>query len=198
MAVPGTVGAGASVAGTAAGAAGAAKAVRSTADVVRDVIAAGGAGAGAAAETAAGNRASRNEWNMDDAMIRQRQQEAYDAAMLARQKQAEAQQHNAYQDAMRAAYVKSATGKTPGFSPYSKDIAAPTDEQRATAAAMAEAANRRIANPYEGLPEPVRVAPPQWQEAGAGERIGGIAAGAAGVASAVPAEWWRRLGRWIS
>lgn len=196
-----SIGAGFGVAGAAKGASLADKtlgATRSTADIARDIISAGGVAAAGGAEVAAGNRGSRNDFNMDEERNRIAAEQGYAGAVLARQTQAEAQQRRAYTDALHAAYTKTATGKSPGFSPYSRDIAAPTDEQRAVAGTMSDAARARLADMYQGLPEPQRVPGAVWQEPSAAERAMGITAGAAGVASAVPVEWWKRLGRWIS
>jgi hypothetical protein len=83
------------------------------------------------------------------------------------------------------------------LSPYSRSLAGPDAFVREQAAKYG---NRSAVELDEGntLPTPQRVAADiDLADPSALEKIAGVGAGVAGVASAVPTEWWKRLGRFI-
>jgi hypothetical protein len=170
-----------------------------TADIAREFARAGSEALGAYSNAAAGNRGVQLEADIARAELQQAAERDYFDQVIRREQSGREGQRQSWDLMNRAAYVESATGKAPGFAgKYSRNITPPSDAQRSTAAIVREEMARRLAegNP---LPTPQRVGTDvQVQQPGRMERVSGIAAPIAGIASRIPAAWWQKIGRWIS
>jgi hypothetical protein len=193
----GAAGASAGASGAATGAAGAVGAGVSTANVAREMIQRFGAGAAGAADAMAANRGTQFDARLASGALAQQAERDYNAASIAREQAGREKDRNAWEMMNRASYVVNAPAninKTM-LSPYSRSLAGPDAFVREQAAKYG---NRSAIELDEGntLPVPQRVAADiDLADPSALEKIAGIGAGVAGVASAIP--WWKKIGGWI-
>jgi hypothetical protein len=101
------------------------------------MVRAGGAALGSAANASAHNRGV--DVDIARAQLRQQAERDFYDQTIRRDESGRANQRQAWDLMNRAAYVERATGKSPGFAgEYSRDIQAPSDAQRSTAAIARE------------------------------------------------------------
>jgi hypothetical protein len=117
-------------------------------------IGAVGGALGAGAQQSAQNRGSQLEADLAIAMLQQQAQRDYQSANTQRETTSMDVRSDALKKLQQAEYLKNATGKTPHFSPYSRDIAAPSQAVKDAAAGLAEQMRGRLADPYATLPAP--------------------------------------------
>jgi len=206
--LPGLIGGGGSAAGGIApgviansapsigGAVAPAAAKLTTAQIARDVLGMGAGMIGGAADDMAANRGNRAEFDLYNQGVEQDGENAYNDALIKREAAGRAARQSAWDIMNRAAYVGRADGSTPGFSPYSKPIMAPSAEQKAAAAGV-EADARRALAAGNTLPMPQRIGGAQFADASGWENTANVAAPIAGVASRLPLSVWQKLGKFI-
>jgi hypothetical protein len=170
-------GAGAGAATTAAGVVGAGL---KTADVVRDVLRAGGSALGDAADTASNNRGVKLAATMDAERLDQQRQ--MDRAQLT---------NNAWKAAQVANYQQAKDAGTAKFGKYGLSVDLPPLDPALVAARAAEAKRTIENDPGRFQPDASLLNPTGT------ERALGIGSTAATIAGAVPAGLWSKIGKLI-
>lgn len=156
-------------------------------DLAQRFLGAAGSGIGGASQAAANNRGVALDAELQAALLRQRQQEAYQDQLLARSRDDRESLSDAYGKSVAANRTLSSTGykpamisTVPGQAPsalpnFGTGFAAPNDAQRADATALRSQVQPRL---EQGSQLPALQAPslyqndPRYMNPGAGERIG--------------------------